>query len=130
LVVVMTAFAVATPHALILTVSHVCCSANPLICSGNQAAVFTFANTTLHRRTNRDFPVLNNAALTNGFAVACKPLAFARHIINARLTDEISRSEYGDLVCRPIRLSLFRLSFHLACAANLVRGTPLSEGHS
>jgi hypothetical protein len=28
----------------------------------------------------------------------------------------------GDPVCRPIRLSLFRLSFHLACAANLLRG--------
>jgi hypothetical protein len=25
----------------------------------------------------------------------------------------------GDPVCRPIRLSLFRLSFHLACAADL-----------
>jgi len=42
--------------------------------------------------------------------------------INARKTDETSRSESDDPVCRPIRrflfrLSLFRLSFHLACAA-------------
>ena len=34
----MTTFAVATPHALVLTVSHGCCSANPLICGGINAA--------------------------------------------------------------------------------------------
>jgi hypothetical protein len=32
LMMVMTAFAVATPHALVLSVSHGCFSANPLIC--------------------------------------------------------------------------------------------------
>jgi hypothetical protein len=34
-----TTFAVATPHALVLTVSHDCCSTNPLICGGTDAAV-------------------------------------------------------------------------------------------
>jgi hypothetical protein len=32
---------------------------------------------------------------------------------------ELLGLESGDPVCRPIRLSLFRLSFHLACATSL-----------
>ena len=73
---------------------------------------------------------LSNAAPTGRFAAVLRTPRYARHLTNARRTDEASRFESGDPVCRPIRLSLFRLSFHLACAANLLRGTFLYEGHS
>jgi hypothetical protein len=43
----------------------------------------------------------------------CEPLVSRDILTNARHTDETSRSESGDPVCRPIRLVLFRLSFHL-----------------
>ena len=43
----------------------------------------------------------------------CEPLVLRAILTNARRTDETSRSESGDPVCRPIRLLLFRLSFHL-----------------
>jgi hypothetical protein len=50
----------------------------------------------------------------------------APKFIKAHKTDETSRSESDDPVCRPIRLllfrfSLFRLSSHLACAAETSR---------
>src|SRR5277367_2796419 len=56
----------------------------------------------------------------------CRNTANLRYALkNTRSTDEVSRSESGDPVCRPIRLSLFRFSLHLACAAKPQGGSHL-----
>ena len=145
----MTTFAVATPHALILTVSHGLLLCQPLICSGTAAAVSAhrmlfltgrcFAPNVASHRTylapnvshchtfslpaaivagiHRCEPFANapiqtshafsNAALTSGFTAVLQPLVMrATARLNARLTDQTSQSEFGDPVCRPIRLSL------------------------
>jgi hypothetical protein len=39
MVMMMAAFAIAAPHALVLTVSHGSLLANPLVCNGNSAAI-------------------------------------------------------------------------------------------
>jgi hypothetical protein len=49
----VTTFAVATPHALVLTVSHGCCSANPLIYSGMHAAISPGLNVSSARSMNQ-----------------------------------------------------------------------------
>ncbi|HML09190.1 MAG TPA: hypothetical protein VK430_13805 [Xanthobacteraceae bacterium] len=48
----MTTFAVATPHALVLTVSHGLLFCQPLICGGTNAAVFSSLDVTSTRRVN------------------------------------------------------------------------------
>jgi len=67
---------------------------------------------------------LGNAALTAASPRCCEPLTSAT-FMNARGADETSRSESCDPVCRPIRLSLFRLSFHLPALPTSGRDAPL-----
>ena len=148
----MTTFAVATPHALVLTVSHGCCFANPLICGGMNARRFSLVNVTSASRLKLSYKAhvlkpddrsggactVARARLANHqqssphrrFRRGVANPSFCAAFTNTRCTDETSRSEFGDLACRPIRLWLSRLSFHLACAANLCRGPHLYEGHS
>jgi hypothetical protein len=108
--------------------------ANPLVRDGTDAAVSHCTKSdsvTSKRRTNpssflahRSCDSTSNDPTTQPsrrLRRRCEPL-MARDIHRCAQTDEISRSESDDPVCRPIRrflfrLSLFRLSFHLACAA-------------
>jgi hypothetical protein len=61
MVVMMAAFAIATPHALVLTVSHDLLFANPLVCDGNSTAIsltfisLTFVSLTFVTSTGRAF---------------------------------------------------------------------------
>jgi hypothetical protein len=66
----MTTFAVATPHALILTVSHGLLFCQPLICAGTDAAVSTrrispgpdpFLHGLLHERARPTVPGLHRS---------------------------------------------------------------------
>jgi hypothetical protein len=134
ILVMMTTFAVATPHALVLTVSHGCCSVNPSFAAARNAAGSTrsMALSITPRKSGKfpgaplrgrwSSPTLNNAALTSGFAAVLRT-PYSRDISPMRAPPmKLLGLNLGDPVCRPIRLSLFRLSFHLACAANLLRG--------
>jgi hypothetical protein len=59
MVMMMAAFAIAAPHALVLTVSHGLLFANPLDCDGNSAAIsLTFIASNQARLFG---PPLNNA---------------------------------------------------------------------
>ena len=72
----MTTLAVATPHALVLTVSHGCFSANPLICGDTRAAA------SLNLKSCIEFHhaiSLSNAAPPEGFAAILRNSRYARH---------------------------------------------------
>ena len=140
----MTTFAVATPHALILTVSHGLLFCQPLICAGTDAAVSTrrispgpdpspdtvFLHGLLHERarpTYRPFTAPSRScahepsaipADAGGFtAGGANSVSSARHFVPMRAEPmKISRSECGDPVCSPDPASLLRLSL-LTCTA-------------
>jgi hypothetical protein len=66
---------------------------------------------------------------TRGFAAVLRTPR-TRDIQECAPNRRTSRSESGDPVCRLFRLSLSRLSLHLACAAKPLRGTHLIKGRS
>src|SRR5579871_4970230 len=71
-VLMMATLAVATPHAFVLTVSHGCCSANPLSCDGSAAAVSQVTNRAdASTRTHLfAFPVARRAGADRSSALA------------------------------------------------------------
>ena len=95
----------------------ICFPANPLVCDGTDAAV------SLHKVPQFHVNSTHESELSSCVHRSCdstsksrtiqpspaalprrrQPLVSARHFINARRTDETSRSESGDPVCRPIR---------------------------
>jgi len=135
-ILVMAALSVAATHSLILTVSHDLFSRQPLA-----ATVRMPPPRSQSPIVSRQFDARIRAVLLS-MTLAIPRRAFrqhsprrrlcrrsptlhsARHFVNARKTDETSRSESGDPVCRPIRrllfpASLFRLSFHEPARPNL-----------
>jgi hypothetical protein len=127
---VMTTFSVATAHSLVLTVSHDLLSRQPPGLRQHGCRRLTAQSPTVSRqfdaRIRAVFFVHRSCDSTSKVPTIQPSPAALPHVanpswratfINARKTDETSRSESGDPVCRPIRrllfrLSLFRLSFH------------------
>ena len=102
MVMVMAAFAITTPHALVLTVSHGSLFANPLVCDGNSAAIsLTFITSNparlsglplTIRRTGRTvgiwLPLTScTQARPQPSTTALRTFSKARHFANARRTD-------------------------------------------
>jgi hypothetical protein len=129
-ILVMTTFSVATAHSLVLTVSHDLLSRQPPGLRQHGCRRLTAQSPTVSRqfdaRIRAVFFVHRSCDSTSKVPTIQPSPAALPHVanpswratfINARKTDETSRSESGDPVCRPIRrllfrLSLFRLSFH------------------
>ena len=143
----MATFAVATPHALVLTVSHGLLFRQPPYVPTARMPPLKLTechsnSTHYYRKPHRsiDGAKRQSSALTAARHVnLLKPQQYSPHrrfrrgvanpswcatfFKNARRPDGTSRSESGDPVCRLIRLWLSRLSFHLACAANPLGGS-------
>ena len=139
-ILVMAALSVAATHSLILTVSHDLFSRQPLAATARMPpsrSQSPIVSRQFDARIRAVFFVHDSCDSTSSVPTTQpSPAALpqvanphsAQHFVNARKTDEASRSESDDPVCRPIRRLLFPAFAVPALVFTRLRGQTSGSG--